>query len=255
MLTLQLFVFFQCSLLIDSVDAHTPSTLFTNSECWTASAATTYDWNIEGGGGSTPSNNTGPSAPHSGDIIFILLLKVMWVTKRLTSPLLDLTSSPRLSFITTCLDRKWEVYMLRWFIRNMVNDDSIISDQHLDNNDPWLLRSIDLSSFSGLIQVRFRAVSNGSYQGDICLDDIAINYCFSNAIVAGNDLTVCKGDTITLTASGGSSYSWDNGAQNGQALQVYSSTDFVVTGIDATGCSGDTVVVTVNTPLFMLVQT
>lgn len=238
---------------IDSVDAHTPSTLFTNSECWTASATTTYDWNIEGGGGSTPSNNTGPSAPHSGDNYFYTEASQSNVGDEavLTSPLLDLTaSSPRLEFYYHMFGTQMGgLYVEIGSQGTWTIVDSIISDQHLDNNDPWLLRSIDLSSFTGLIQVRFRAVSNGSYQGDICLDDIAINYCFSNAIVAGNDLTVCKGDTITLTASGGSSYSWDNGAQNGQALQIYSSTDFVVTGIDATGCSGtDTVVVTVNTP-------
>ena len=78
---------------IDSVDAHTPSTSFTNSLCWTANASSSYDWNIEGSGGSTPSNNTGPSSAYSGDNYFYTEASqsAVGAEANLTSPPLNLT--------------------------------------------------------------------------------------------------------------------------------------------------------------------
>jgi len=239
---------------IDSVDAHTPSTSFNNSLCWTASASTIYDWNIEGSGGSTPSNNTGPSSAHSGNNYFYTEASQSTLGDEavLTSPMLDLTApSPRLEFYYHMFGSQMgNLYVEINSMGSWVLVDSLLLDQHINANAPWLLRSIDLSAFSGSIQVRFRAVSGGSYQGDICLDDIAINYCLSTSINAGSDLTVCKGDTVNLNASGGASYSWSNGVSNGQDFQVFSPQQFVVTGIDSVGCSGtDTLGIGINTPV------
>lgn len=238
---------------IDSVDAHTPSTSFTNSLCWTANASSSYDWNIEGSGGSTPSNNTGPSSAYSGDNYFYTEASqsAVGAEATLTSPPLNLTAaSPRLEFYYHMFGTAMgDLFVEIGNGSSWIAVDSLIADQHLDADDPWLLRSIDLSSFSGTIQVRFRAVSGGSYQGDICIDDIVINYCLSNAIDAGSDLVVCKGDTVTLNASGGTSYTWSNGVSNGQDVQIYSSEELIVTGIDSLGCSGtDTISIEVNNP-------
>lgn len=64
---------------------------------------------------------------------------------------------------------------------------------------------------------------------------------------AGMDDTICAGDTITLTASGGSDYAWSNGGTSA-STNVYPTvtTDYIVT-VTSGGCSGtDTVTVVVN---------
>lgn len=66
---------------------------------------------------------------------------------------------------------------------------------------------------------------------------------------AGNDVSVCQGGTTTLSATGASSYTWDNGAGTGSSVTVAPSatTTYTVTGVDANGCvNSDAVVVTVN---------
>jgi hypothetical protein len=67
------------------------------------------------------------------------------------------------------------------------------------------------------------------------------------AIGAGNDVTVCSGDEITLQGTGGQTYVWSNGAQDGVAFQPLQSEAISVIGTDANNCqSSDTMIVTVN---------
>jgi hypothetical protein len=64
---------------------------------------------------------------------------------------------------------------------------------------------------------------------------------------AGNDLTVCEGQTIVLGISGPDDYDWSNGVTNGTPFTPAGSGEYVVTGTTAFGCTDtDTVNVTVN---------
>jgi gliding motility-associated-like protein len=55
---------------------------------------------------------------------------------------------------------------------------------------------------------------------------------------AGNDITACQGDNITLTASGATTYSWTGGAANGVAFVPSTGTTiYTVTGTDDNGCT------------------
>lgn len=66
---------------------------------------------------------------------------------------------------------------------------------------------------------------------------------------AGGDLTICKGTTVTLTATGADTYVWSNGANTASVSVTPSVTStYTVTGkITATGCQAtDNVVVNVN---------
>jgi gliding motility-associated-like protein len=73
-------------------------------------------------------------------------------------------------------------------------------------------------------------------------------------VVAGNDITVCEGASVTLTASGAQTYVWDNGVTNGVAFNVTSnSVVYTVVGTDINGCTG-TDQVTVNMNPAPLVQ-
>ena len=62
-------------------------------------------------------------------------------------------------------------------------------------------------------------------------------------INAGNDITLCTGENATLSASGGSTYVWDNGITNGTAFTPSTGTTiYTVTGTDANGCSASDMV-------------
>ena len=64
---------------------------------------------------------------------------------------------------------------------------------------------------------------------------------------AGTDQTVCGGDNVTISGSGASTYTWDNGVDDGVAFTASTTTTYTVTGTDANGCiNTDQVTVTVN---------
>ncbi len=73
---------------------------------------------------------------------------------------------------------------------------------------------------------------------------------FSTPIIdAGIDIAICNGSSTTITASGGVTYSWDNGVGAGASHTVSptTTTTYTVTGTDGNGCSNtDQVIVTVN---------
>ena len=69
------------------------------------------------------------------------------------------------------------------------------------------------------------------------------------SVFAGNNQTVCNGSQVTLTASGATTYLWNNGVQNGVPFTPNTTQTYIVTGTNANGCQNyDTVVVTVNNP-------
>ena len=63
---------------------------------------------------------------------------------------------------------------------------------------------------------------------------------------AGSDIVICDGESVTLSGSGASTYTWDNGVLNNQAFTPSEGQiDYTVTGTDANGCV-NTDVVTVS---------
>lgn len=66
-------------------------------------------------------------------------------------------------------------------------------------------------------------------------------------INAGNDLSICDGESATLNATGGLNYNWNNGIQNGVQFTPANTTTYTVTGNSTDGCiNSDQVLVTVN---------
>jgi PKD repeat protein len=71
----------------------------------------------------------------------------------------------------------------------------------------------------------------------------------SPTVEAGTDQAECTGTAVTLTASGtATSYTWDNGVNDGEAFTPTATNTYTVIGTDDNGCSNTSqVVVTVTT--------
>src|SRR5690606_287595 len=52
--------------------------------------------------------------------------------------------------------------------------DSIIGQQQTSETDPWIKRSVYLTGYTGVTQVKFTAYRGTSFTGDISIDDISI---------------------------------------------------------------------------------
>jgi gliding motility-associated-like protein len=80
-----------------------------------------------------------------------------------------------------------------------------------------------------------------------CAIDTAISVLVINpTIFAGNDTTLCAGNSLFLEASGGSNYQWSDGVVDGIPFTPTSSTTYTVCGTVGSCIGCDTVVVTVN---------
>ncbi len=89
----------------------------------------------------------------------------------------------------------------------------------------------------------------GTSLGCTSTDAVTVSILTNAAINAGPDLAICNGSSTVLTATGGSTYSWNNGVGTGNGLTVSptSTTTYTVVGTDANGCTGtDAVTITVN---------
>jgi hypothetical protein len=70
-------------------------------------------------------------------------------------------------------------------------------------------------------------------------------------VSAGQDQTICKGDSLSLTGSGALSYLWNNNVTDGVLFTPQTTQTYEVTGTDVNGCIGtDDVNVHVNDPSF-----
>ncbi len=81
---------------------------------------------------------------------------------------------------------------------------------------------------------------------DCEIQDLYHSQLGSQAINAGADQTICKGDNFTLQALGGINYQWNNNVIDGQAFSPVQTNNYIVQGTDSVGCVGtDSVLVSV----------
>ncbi len=198
----------------DDIEAHTPATNVTASNCWTATPATGFNWNITGLG-TTPSTGTGALSANSGNNYFYTEASSGFTGDEaiLTSPNVDVTALtlPMISFYYHMKGAQMgSVNVEAWDGAAWNIVDVITGEQQALQSDPWLLRAISLPGYTGIIQFRFRATSNGNFEGDICLDDISIietPTCPqpSNLILVSDDIS----SAIIAWTNGGSEIEWE----------------------------------------------
>ena len=91
-------------------------------------------------------------------------------------------------------------------------------------------------------------VTGTSVEGCVASDQVIVVVNPLPTVFAGNDISVCDGQSIFLTASGAATYTWDNGVNNGvEFVPSLGTTTYTVSGTSSSGCiNSDQVDVTVN---------
>jgi extracellular elastinolytic metalloproteinase len=112
-------------------------------------------------------------------------------------------------------------------------------------NTTLSLSSVDLS----MTNYRYRVIITNTAPCPPTISDVAILTVNAIPVVGANAspaTVVCQGDMITLTGTGATSYTWNNGVSNNVAFAATSSNTYTVTGTQ-NGCSNTaTIDITVN---------
>ncbi|MDF2437890.1 MAG: hypothetical protein K0Q95_2266 [Bacteroidota bacterium] len=103
------------------------------------------------------------------------------------------------------------------------------------------------------ITTTYTVIVSSSSSGCSGTDSVTITVTPAVIADAGNNIAICAGDDTTLTASGGTSYSWtpaaslSNSGISNPIAEPQSTTTYTVVVTDISGCTGlDSVTVTVN---------
>lgn len=150
---------------------------------WVGTPTTAFSWRADNNG--TPSGGTGPDVDHTlGTPLGIYMYTeastpaTQGDTAILESPNLNLSSftNPGLKFwyhkVGSAMgDLYVDIFNgVSWDIAV----DSIIGSTHAATNAPWLRHTIELTGYSGIIKMRFRAICGASWPGDMAIDDVAL---------------------------------------------------------------------------------
>ena len=150
---------------------------------WVGTPTAGFAWIADNNG--TTSSGTGPAVDHTlGTTTGIYMYTeasspaAVGDSALLVSPNINLTTytSPALSFwYHMCGTSMGNLYIDIFNGSTWIRDvDSLVGATQSAENDPWLEKTVDLTSFSGTIQIRFRAVCGSSWSSDMAIDDVDI---------------------------------------------------------------------------------
>ena len=164
---------------VDNVETHAVTTNGSITDCWSSTPngpTNAYRWNVSAT--ATGSFGTGPSAAYSGTKFYYTEASTTAGTAKLETPQIDLAGlvSPELSFYYHMYGAAMGNLYIDVFNGTswVMNVDSLKGQQQSATSAPWAEKIVDLSTFSGIINVRFRAIRGTSYTSDIALDDISV---------------------------------------------------------------------------------
>ena len=93
----------------------------------------------------------------------------------------------------------------------------------------------------------YNYIVTASIAGATCTSTASLVVNALPNVSAGTDVSVCIGQSVTLSGNGANSYTWNNGVTNGNSFVPVGTNTFTVTGTNSNGCQNtDQVVVTVN---------
>ncbi|MGZ4042940.1 MAG: T9SS type B sorting domain-containing protein [Bacteroidia bacterium] len=95
------------------------------------------------------------------------------------------------------------------------------------------------------IMLRWGDINNAANDPHLAIDNISVIPFQAVAITAGSGTTFCQGDSVTLTASGGSSYTWSTGAAT-NSITVSTAGTYTVTSTNVCESTQATQLITVN---------
>ena len=115
------------------------------------------------------------------------------------------------------------------------------------NTYSWTPLLTNGTAFTPPVGATTYTVSGTDANGCINTDQVLVTSNSLPAINAGIDQGICLGDAATLTASGGTIYSWSNSVIDGTPFSPVTTATYTVTGTDVNGCvNTDQVIVAVN---------
>lgn len=165
----------------DSVESQTANTTSTMTNCWSSNPSnqsSVLAWHVTGNG-TTSSSSTGPSYANSGQKYFFLETSYGSTggSAELFSPQVNVSTltAPMLEFYYHMYGATTNKLVVSVHNGSTWNDvDSIIGQQQTSETAPWIKRSIYLTGYTGVIQVKFTAYRGSSFTGDISIDDISV---------------------------------------------------------------------------------
>jgi hypothetical protein len=110
----------------------------------------------------------------------------------------------------------------------------------------WDNNVTNAAAFSPTSTLTYRVIG-ADINGCINTDSIKVTVNDLPNLDAGNDTSICDGESLALTASGALTYNWDNNITNATAFTPISTTLYTVTGTDNNSCiNTDQVTITIN---------
>lgn len=102
-------------------------------------------------------------------------------------------------------------------------------------------------SFTPSVGSATYTVTGTSTNGCVNTDEVVVTVNSLPLVNAGNDQSVCLGQSAMLTATGANNYAWNNGVTNGGMFIPSQTATYTVTGTDANGCvNSDNLTIVVN---------
>ncbi|MCH8317375.1 MAG: PKD domain-containing protein, partial [Bacteroidetes bacterium] len=222
---------------------------------WTNAGGDDIDWTVDAGG--TPSAGTGPTVDHTlGTIAGKYLyteascLNIGYPNKTaiLLSACIDISSltAPRLEFWYHMFGANMGTLYVDVYSGGVwTTVDSLIGQQQTAQTDPWLKALVNLSSFSGVIKIRFRGITGLAFDSDMAIDDIRIFNIFPNDVgviaidapASGCGLTASETVTVKVLNFG-------TNTQSGIPVSFDDGTGVITETIAGPLLSGDTITYT-----------
>jgi gliding motility-associated-like protein len=103
-------------------------------------------------------------------------------------------------------------------------------------NYSWDNGLLDGQSFTPPVGVVTYTVTGTDVNGCIDTDQMLLTVWANPAVSAGNDQSICEGDSTLLSGSGAVNYVWNNGVINNDYFIPVVNNTYTVTGTDINGC-------------------